>query len=152
MPCFPGRVIRNSSWSLNAGGRISLWTGKVRNVGKGEQDIGQYDDIKQVHYVQGACLLAKREVIQRIGLLDSTLFAYWEEADWCLRGSRAGYSSVFVPNAKIWHKVTASGRGGLPVYYKTRNQFWFMKKHSTRKQYLFSLVYFFFVQFWISTA
>ena len=93
-----------------AGGRINLWIGKARNIGEGEKDIGQYDDIKEVSYVQGACLLAKREVVQRIGLLDSTLFAYWEETDWCMRGCRAGYSSVFVQNAKIWHKVAVSSK------------------------------------------
>jgi len=135
-----------------AGGRFNLWIGKARNIGDGEKDRGQYDDIKEVSYVQGACLLAKREVVQRIGLLDSTLFAYWEETDWCMRGCRAGYSSVFVPNAKIWHKVAASNGGVRSTYYLTRNLFRFTKKHATGKQYLFFLGYFFFVQFWISTC
>jgi GT2 family glycosyltransferase len=135
-----------------AGGRINLWIGKALNVGKGEKEIGQYDDIKEVSFVQGACLLAKREVVQQVGLLDSTLFMYWEEIDWCTRGYRVGYSSVFVPNAKIWHKVAASSRGSRRMYYFTRNQFWFFKKHASRKQYLSCLMYFFFIQFWISTG
>ena len=135
-----------------AGGRINLWIGKARNMGEGEQDIGQYEDIKQVSYIQGACLLAKREAIERIGLLDPTFFAYWEETDWCTRGCRAGYLSVFAPTAKIWHKVAASSGSARRTYYRTRNRFWFLKKHATRKQYFFSLVYFFFVQFWISTG
>jgi GT2 family glycosyltransferase len=135
-----------------AGGRINLWIGKARNIGQGEKDVGQYDDIKAVSYIQGACLLAKREVVLRIGLLDSLFFAYWEETDWCMRGYRAGYLSVFVPNAKIWHKVATSSRGARRMYYMTRNRFWFVKKHASRKQYLSSLVYFFFVQFWISTC
>jgi len=135
-----------------AGGHINLWIGKARNIGDGEKDRGQYDDIKEVSYIQGACFLAKREVVQRIGLLDSTLFAYWEETDWCMRGCRAGYSSVFVPRAKIWHKIAASSGGVRSTYYMTRNLFWFMKKHAARKQYHSFLVYFFFVQFWISTG
>ena len=91
-----------------AGGHINLWIGKARNLGEREEDRRQYDDTKQVSYVQGSCLLVKTEVVQRIGLLDSTLFAYWEETDWCMRGNRSGYTSVFVPSAKIWHKVAAS--------------------------------------------
>jgi GT2 family glycosyltransferase len=133
-----------------AGGRINMWIGKARNLGEREEDRGQYDDTKQMSYVEGSCLLVKTEVVQRIGLLDSTLFAYWEEVDWCMRGNRAGYTSVFVPSAKIWHKVAASsGRVGN-TYYFTRNLFWFMKKHATGKQYLSFLLCFFFVQFWIS--
>jgi len=135
-----------------AGGRVNLWIGKARNVGMGEKDTGQYEDIKEVDYLQGSCLMVKREVVQRIGLLDSTFFAYWEEADWCVRGCGAGYTSVFVPNAKIWHRVAASTGGVVYRYYLTRNLFWFMKKHATGKQYLSFLLYFFFVQFWISTG
>ena len=135
-----------------AGGHINLWIGKALNIGEREKDRVQYDDIKEVDYVQGACLLVKREVVQRIGLLDSTLFAYWEETDWCVRGHRAGYKSVFVPKAKVWHKVAASSGGVRRRYYLTRNLFWFMKKHAAGKQYLSFLVYFFFVQFWISTG
>jgi len=135
-----------------AGGHINLWIGKARNLGEREEDRGQYDDTKQVSYVQGSCLLVKTEVVQRIGLLDSTLFAYWEETDWCMRGNRAGYTSVFVPSAKIWHKVAASSGSVGNTYYLTRNLFWFMKKHATRKQYLCFLTYFFLVQFWISAG
>jgi GT2 family glycosyltransferase len=135
-----------------AGGCINLWIGKARNIGEGEKDKGQYKDTKEVDYLQGSCLMVKREVIQRIGLLDSTLFAYWEEADWCVRGCHAGYASVFVPNAKIWHKVATSSGGVRSRYYLTRNLFWFMKKRATGKQYLSFLMYFFFVQFWISTG
>jgi GT2 family glycosyltransferase len=135
-----------------AGGCVNLWIGKARNIGEGEKERGQYEEIKEVSYLQGSCLLVKREVVQRVGLLDSTLFAYWEETDWCMRGRHAGYASVFVPSAKIWHEVAASTGGVRSRYYLTRNLFWFMKKRATRKQYLSFLLYFFFVQFWISTG
>ena len=135
-----------------AGGCVNLWTGKARNIGESEKDRGQYQDTREVDFLQGSCLMVKREVIQRIGLLDSTFFAYWEETDWCVRGSKAGYTSVFVPNAKIWHKVAASSGGLRSRYYQTRNLFWFMKKHATQTQYLSFLMYFFFVQFWISSG
>jgi GT2 family glycosyltransferase len=133
-----------------AGGHINMWIGKARNVGERQRDTGKYDSIKKVSYLQGSCLLVKKEVVQRIGLLDSTFFAYWEETDWCTRGYHAGYVSVFVPTAKIWHKVAASSGGVRSMYYQTRNRFWFMKKHAAGKQYFCSLLYFFFVQFWIS--
>ena len=135
-----------------AGGRINLWIGKARNIGVREKDTGQYEDTKIVDWMPGTCLLARRDVIQRIGLLDSTFFAYMEDIDWCVRGRRAGYTSAFVPKAKIWHKVSASGGALRYRYYFTRNQFWLMKKHASGKQYLSFLVYYFFVQFWISAT
>ncbi|MGZ7131968.1 MAG: glycosyltransferase family 2 protein [Halobacteriota archaeon] len=136
----------------SAGGHINLWIGKCPSIGSREKDTGQYEDTRVVDWVAGTCMLARRDVIQRIGLLDSTFFAYMEEVDWCERGNRAGYTSVFVPTAKIWHKVSASGGAALYRYYLTRNLFLFMKKHASEKQYFSFLVYFFFVQFWISTT
>ena len=135
-----------------AGGHINLWIGKARNIGVHEKDTGQYEDTKIVDWMPGTCLLVRRDVIQRIGLLDSTFFAYMEEIDWCVRGRHAGYASAFVPKAKIWHKVSASGDALRYRYYLTRNQFWLMKKHASGKQYLSFLVYYFLVQFWISTT
>ena len=139
---------RDVIWS--AGGSVNLWIGKTLNIGDGEKDRGQYGEIREVDWLEGSCLMVKREVVQRMGLLDATLFAYWEDADWCIRGSHMGYTSVFVPNAIIWHRVAASSGGVRRRYYLTRNVFWFMKKHATGKQNLSFLLYFFFVQFWIS--
>jgi GT2 family glycosyltransferase len=140
----------------SAGSRINLWIGNARNIGEREKDIGQYDDVRETSFLQGACLLVRSEVVRRIGLLDVTFFAYWEEADWCWRGWCAGYKSVFVPKAKIWHKVAASSsdirRKNHRMYFITRNRFWFVRKNATRKQYLCSLVYFFLVQFWLSSV
>ncbi|MGZ4891639.1 MAG: glycosyltransferase family 2 protein [Halobacteriota archaeon] len=135
-----------------AGGRLNLWIGKALIIGEGEKDTGQYEDTKVVDWVPGACLLVRSDVVQRVGLLDSTYFAYSEELDWCVRGYRAGYASVFVPRAMIWHIAAASSGAARYWYYLTRNHFWFMRKHASRTQYLSFLAYFFFVQFWISTT
>ncbi len=136
----------------SAGGRVSLWIGKCPSIGPREKDAGQYEDTKVVGWVAGTCMLARRDAVQRIGLLDPAFFAYMEEIDWCVRGYRAGYKSVFVPTSKIWHKVSISSGSLLYRYYLTRNLFLFMKKHASKSQYLSFLVYFFFVQFWISTT
>jgi len=83
---------------------FNAWLGKIRHKGAAEFDVGQYDEQKEVDFVEASCVLAKRAVIKKIGLLDATYFAYLEDVDWCLRGQRAGYATVFVPQATIWHK------------------------------------------------
>ena len=131
-----------------AGGYLNFKTGHSQSIGVDEVDKGQYDTLRSVDYVEGSCLLVKTRVLQEIGLLDPVFFAYWEETDLCMRGRRAGYDSVLVPQARIWHKISSSTPTPERLYYYTRNKFYFMKKHATPTQYRSFLLYFFGFLFW----
>ena len=52
-----------------------------------------------------------REAIEAVGLLDEELFAYVEDVDWALRVRAAGLEVVFAPDARAWHRVSASTGG-----------------------------------------
>jgi N-acetylglucosaminyl-diphospho-decaprenol L-rhamnosyltransferase len=58
---------------------------------------------RRVDYVQGACMLARRAAVDRVGLLDEDYFMYNEETDWCRRMHCAGWESWYVPEAQIVH-------------------------------------------------
>jgi GT2 family glycosyltransferase len=96
-----------------AGGAVSLWRGTARHIGIRETDRGQYDAARDVDYVSGCALLARREVFDRVGLLDAGYRAYFEDADLCARTRRAGYRVRYVPAARVWHRVSASTGGQL---------------------------------------
>ena len=83
-----------------AGGKISWKLCRGLNIGYNEIDTGQYDKIGKVEYVSGCAFLIKKELVEKIGLLDKRFFLYFEEIDWTLRASKLGYQSVFVPNRK----------------------------------------------------
>ena len=131
-----------------AGGSLNMFKGQSQSIGVNEIDNGQYDEIKTVEYGEGSCLLVKKEVLEKIGIFDTRYFAYWEEADLCIRGYKAGYMSVYVPKAKIWHKISASTDDPTKLYYYTRNKFWFMQKYANRKEYITFLMLFFGFYFW----
>jgi len=133
-----------------AGGRIVMWKGQAPHFGSGKIDKGEYDELREVDYVEGSCILARTEMIRRIGLLDSRFFAYWEESDWCLRGRRAGFKSVYVPTAMVWHKIDAARNRPRRTYLMTRNMFWFVKKNSDRLQFAAFLLYFFSFSFYLN--
>jgi GT2 family glycosyltransferase len=126
----------------SAGGSFDPWLGRIRHRGAAEFDKGQYDERKAVDFVEGSCILAKREVITKIGLLDSAYFAYLEDVDWCLRGQSSGFTTIYVPQAKIWHKTGKSSAHPIRTYYVARNTFWLMQKRGTTLQYLAFLLSF----------
>ncbi|RMF44312.1 MAG: glycosyltransferase family 2 protein [Anaerolineae bacterium] len=67
-----------------------------------------------------------------MGILDERFFAYYEEVEWCVRMQRAGYHILFVPQSKVWHKISPEAREASPQvhYYMTRNRLLFL--HLTR--------------------
>ena len=61
------------------------------------------DAIAEVDWVQGACLLARREALDQAGLLDDGYFMYSEELDWCRRAKAAGWKVTYYPEARVIH-------------------------------------------------
>jgi len=88
--------------------------------------------INEVDYITGACLLIKREVIEKIGLMPEDYFFYCEDVDWCLKARKAGYKCIIVPTAKIWHKVSSSAKAESfsYIYYHVRNGLLLAKKNA----------------------
>lgn len=75
-------------------------------------------------YITGCALLIKRNVIEKIGLLDERFFLYCEDVDWGLRCSKAGFKNLVVTCSQIRHKISYSSGGidSLPrVYHKRRS-------------------------------
>jgi GT2 family glycosyltransferase len=91
-----------------AGGHCVPALGFAGHRGLRTLDRGQYREVETTGYLTGCCVLASREVWEKVGLLDERYFIYAEDADWSLRARAAGYSLLFVPTARLWHKVSAS--------------------------------------------
>ncbi len=89
--------------------------------------------IEETNYACGCALLIKKEVVEKVGLMDPRFFLMWEEVDWCWRIRKAGYKCLFVPEAKVWHKISSSFEGGYRGdswnYYYFRNRLLFLKLH-----------------------
>lgn len=84
-------------------------------------------------YVIGAAMLIKREVIEKIGLLDECYFLYFEDTDYCLRASKAGFKLAVVPEATVRHQPSSSTKMlGAPLLlrYHYRNAHLFNWKNS----------------------
>jgi GT2 family glycosyltransferase len=115
-------------WS--AGGAIDWRRGSTRMLGLDEPDAGQLGmEPREVDYITGCAMLVRRAVMEQVGLLDERFFVYYEEAEWCVRATRAGYEIVHVPLARMWHKISPSTQADSPFvhYYMTRNRLLFLK-------------------------
>ena len=116
-------------WS--AGGAFSLFRGRPRHLGFNRQDDGSFDKVHAVEYSPTCCMLIRRDVFERIGLMDSKYFVYFDDADFCLRAYRAGMKLVYSPETSLFHKVSSliGHRSDISVRYVTRNHVYFVLKH-----------------------
>jgi GT2 family glycosyltransferase len=114
-----------------AGSRVIKALGQPLMRGLRQKDYGQYNQQEAVGFISGCCLLIKKEVIEKIGLLDEDYFAFFEDLDWNIRAQKAGYQSVYVPLSVIWHKGSNTIGFRSPAYYflHARNRIMFAKKH-----------------------
>jgi hypothetical protein len=131
---------RNIIWY--AGGAISKLRGSGFTTGFGEQD-SKYFENKYVTFATGCCLLVRTDVIKKIGLMDEKYFLYLEDLDYCLRNILAGYKILFVAQSKIYHKASISTKRYnvlLPLYYVTRNRFYFISKFYKKYFYFIFIV------------
>lgn len=62
----------------------------------------------EVDWVSGSSLLTKREVFERIGLLDERFFMFVEDVDFCYRARKADLLTYYLPEAEIVHHVGTS--------------------------------------------
>jgi GT2 family glycosyltransferase/glycosyltransferase involved in cell wall biosynthesis len=93
-------------------GRIQF-AGTVRNLGAPEwfdhryrfkpEDWGPAGLASSALAVTGACMYVKREVIERVGLLDERYPMAYEDVDWCLRTWQAGFRVMYFPAASLYH-------------------------------------------------
>jgi N-acetylglucosaminyl-diphospho-decaprenol L-rhamnosyltransferase len=87
-----------------------------------------YDEVHEVDFLLGACLLVRRAAVDEVGAADESFFLFSEEVDWCYRFRRAGWKVVFFPGAEAFH-VGGASHGGRMYDEQLRGHLRFLAKH-----------------------
>ncbi len=124
------------SWGNNPiqyAGYTQLTNITLRNqaIGYGEEDHGQYNTAHPTPYAHGAAMLIKREAIEKVGLMPECYFLYYEEIDWSMMFTHAGYEIWYDPACTVYHKESKSTGQNSPLrtYYITRNRLLLVKRN-----------------------
>ena len=90
------------------GGKVSLWAGWIRHLGIRQKDSMQFSFNRNVDYATGCCVCMRTLDFESIGMFDESFLMYGEDVDLSLRFRKQGGQILFVPESKIWHKVSSS--------------------------------------------
>jgi GT2 family glycosyltransferase len=84
-----------------------------------------------VTYLPGAFLLARRELLEKIGGFWDELFMYSEDVELCVRATSAGARIVVVPTARVWHlEPPLAVEQAWLTDVKVRNHLWVYVRHA----------------------
>ncbi|MBE6270830.1 MAG: glycosyltransferase family 2 protein [Prevotella ruminicola] len=110
---------------------LSPITMRNKAIGFGEDDHGQYNTAYSTPYAHGAAMLIKHEAINKVGLMPECYFLYYEELDWSMMFTRAGYEIWYDPACTVYHKEsqTTGQNSPLRTYYITRNRLLIVKRN-----------------------
>ncbi|HZG65542.1 MAG TPA: glycosyltransferase family 2 protein [Herpetosiphonaceae bacterium] len=110
---------------LHAAGDGYTPSGRPFNRGVWQPDRGQYDALTEVWGPCAGAAAYRRCALERLAIgglvLDNDLFMYCEDVDLNLRARLAGFRTIFVPAAVVYHRLSATGGGTLASYYCGRN-------------------------------
>jgi hypothetical protein len=125
------------------GNSIDWGTGNTSRLRSG-QHVSSFGDVTLFHvdFITSCAVCIKRRVFETTGLMDERYFIYYDETDWFARASAMGWLTVYVPRARMWHKVSATMGESSPTtdYYMVRNKFLFLAKNLSGVPKLVALV------------
>jgi len=98
-----------------AGGKVNMWTGFIRHIGIRKKDALLYSIKMEIDYATGCCICMRTQDFESIGLFDGSFPMYAEDVDLSLRFKKRGGSIVFIPESRVWHKVSASMGGQFSI-------------------------------------
>ena len=87
--------------------------------------------VRDVDWLSGACLMVRREAIDRVGPMDEAFFLFNEDVDWCRRMRLAGWAVTYVPEAVVVHHIGASKAKVDPrvIFERHRGMIHYFHKH-----------------------
>lgn len=123
-----------------AGANAHHWHMGAVSTHRFEYDSLDNSQAKEVDYVWAAAMLINKDVVQITGGFDPDFLVYHEELDFCRRVKIAGFAIWFVPEGKVWHKVSTKSGNAWQAYHWNRSKVLFFRKHARSSLHLISLI------------
>ena len=124
-------------------GHLIYPDGLARGHNRLEKDDGRFDEEREAFYPSGCAGVYKKEMLDGIGPLDESFFAYGEDVDLGLRARWAGYTCYYVPDAVVYHKYSATTGtySSRKAFLVERNRLWILFKNFPVREILVSPAY-----------
>lgn len=117
--------------------------------------LTERDKKNPIDWLPACALLVKKEVFEKIGLLDETFFMYGEDVDFSFRAQKAGFELGYLVDTHIIHKeeinsqIRINQKNLKKLWLRTKARFKIVRRYfnfSEKCFYLIKLIYAPFIQ------
>ena len=98
-----------------AGGKVNLSFGYIKHKGIRKKDSQIFSIQSNTDFAPGCCICMRSNDFDEIGGFDNSFPMYCEDVDLSLRFQEMGGEVYYVPDSKIWHKVSFSVGGEFSI-------------------------------------
>jgi GT2 family glycosyltransferase len=126
-----------------AGGYLDKWRALGVHYGFNKKDKPKYNVGKYINYAPTCFMIIAKRVFEKVGYVDEKYFAYYDDTDFVLRATKAGFKLYYEPSVYILHKVSSSAGSNsiFYVYYSNRNKIYFIRKNLKGIRKYFAICY-----------
>ncbi len=98
-----------------------------------------HNQTREVDWLSGSTLMARREFIDQVGPLDEAFFMYCEDVDWGYRAKAAGWKSLYFPGVSVRHRIGASSDKAQVrmLWQHHKSMYKLYKKHQAKNASVF---------------
>ncbi len=111
---YPDGSLQSNGGDLPTGLSLLSWLfnleflGNLPNFHRGEKDY--YEKKHQVGWVAGTFMVVRKNVFEKVGLLNDDYFMYFEDVDFCYKANKSGFKIMINPDVEIVHIGGASSK------------------------------------------
>ena len=115
----------------SVGGLLISSSGIAKGRGRNELDVKQYDGLEEVFIPSACAAMYRKDMLNKVGFFDEDFFAYCEDTDLGFRARLAGWKTISVPDAVVYHYYSGTtGRySPMKAYLVERNHIWVVLKN-----------------------
>lgn len=110
-----------------AGGMIDWDNVYGYHLGVDEVDRGKFDKEKEIDFATGTCMFIRTNALLDDELFNPLYYLYLEDMEFSMKLKKRGFKIMYIPSAKLWHKVSQSSAIGAQLndYFIARNRMMF---------------------------
>lgn len=124
-----------------AGGKIQWWHPWVYDAfGHNDNNLPQYQTLRTVDWISGAAMMVKRQVLEQISLLNTEYYFGTEDVEYCLKARAHGFKCLYVPTARVWHKVGRSRSKRGPSFADLTDYYRLLRRNFPTRMYAYHLL------------
>lgn len=138
--CAPLMLEMEQREIVDAAGIVVDAFGFAWSIGAGEK-ANKFATTREIYGACAGAALYRRAMLDEIGLFDDEYFGFYEDADLAWRAHNAGWKTMFVVDARVYHVHGASFGKISPrkTYLLARNRWWTTFKNYPMPQFIFAL-------------